>query len=742
MRLIETAWSIVAVLGSVLAVGLPVQWLMGGRRRLSASDWVRAPVMGLSAIVVFVLLLTFLDVPVRRSAIALWAVTVLLWIVLVRRGAIDRGAIPLPAALGAAAVFLAHGCGLLWAGSHDYVGRGWSDQLNYTAIAQFLLDEPFSRTLADVGLRPYLFLGIFHKEARIGQSVAHAFFSATAGQDAKTLFEPTILLAPVLVFLALHELCRVFTGARPTLAQVAACAGAAAVPGLATLHLEGFLSQCVSLPFLVLWPVLLRDVVATTAARSLLAACLVCAAMTATYPEMLPVLLAVAAGAVAVAAIGARDRLRLARAFGILLLPPLLLSLTPVLRGFVKAAGYVGLSTGANLYPWAFRLEGLARLWAGDLVERVATPFVPGVIAVVLTLAGYAGLGLAAASRWRRGSDSGERSTALALGTATLLLVLTPIGVLLAPGQHPYQFYKLALGVAPVVALGLTFLPTGGPRRAAVGVLLLVSPAATVEMALRAGHGVDGPRSMAAHDLMSDEVRGIGAILGDLRDRDLVLLQRDTPYRPPGVLNAWFAYLGRANRVWLGNSMLNQHFGFERHWSLARARDLGRVPADAVFLTSRRDPWSAIPPGARVLWKGPAYRIWTPSQPGPWATLVWADNPNGLEEVEDKPFLWLGGGETRLLILAGEAGTARFSAQCWIGPAGGTTRHVRVRSSTGWDQTIALTGGPGAFSVPLSPGIQEVRLLALEHEASASPKDARPLVLGLLDLQMEFTPEP
>ncbi|HET9315159.1 MAG TPA: hypothetical protein VFQ51_06190, partial [Vicinamibacteria bacterium] len=219
-----------------------------------------------------------------------------------------------------------------------------------------------------------------------------------------------------------------------------------------------------------------------------------------------------------------------------------------------------------------------------------------------------------------------------------------------------------------------------------------------------------------------------------------VLLEREIPGRPPGVMHGWLAYLGRHNRVWLGHAELNQPMESRHLWAIAQSRDLARLPSDAVFLTSTQDPWTEVPPGARVLWEGDAYRLWTTRQRGPWATLVWADNPNGLERVEGERFAWLGDGDLRLLVLAGQPGTVRFTAQSWIGSAGGTARHVRIRSSAGWDETVELLAGPGSFRVAVSSGIQEIRLTVLERDPPQD-RDPRSLTLGLLDLKMEWASE-
>jgi hypothetical protein len=83
----------------------------------------------------------------------------------------------------------------------------------------------------------------------------------------------------------------------------------------------------------------------------------------------------------------------------------------------------------------------------------------------------------------------------------------------------------------------------------------------------------------------------------------------------------------------------------------------------------------------------------------------------------------------------------RFSAHSWIGTAGGTTRHVRIRSSTGWDETVELAAGPVSFRVAVSSGIQEIRLTVLERDPPQA-RDPRSLTLGLLDFRMAWSPEP
>jgi hypothetical protein len=742
--LLETAWCVAVVLGGVLAVGLPVQWLLGGRRALEEVQWARAPLLGLAAIVLPLQAFAYNGVPVGRSAPWLWAGTALMWTWMWRRGAVTRRAVPGPLLAAALGVYLVHGLGLLLAGARLYVGRAWGDQFNYTVFAEFLRAQPFGLGFDQLGMRPYLVMPLFMKEHRLGQSVAQAFFATTALRDVKTLFEPTILLSPALAFLSLHELRRALCGAGARGWTLLGCAAAALLPGLAVLHLEGFLSQCLALPFLLLWPVLVRDVVLDPGWRSVATAGLALASVAAIYGEVLPILLGLAVAGLAAAAIGHPRRGRLLAAFLLLLLALAPFLPTPAFRGLLDTARYIGKSVLGHLYPWALHLEGLTRIWSGDLVE-MAGPFGRAVLhaaAVALTVAGYMGLFRAplAAVRGDDRSLGAPRAASAAVAATVALLVVLPWVVLAQPGEHPYQFYKLALTIAPVVALGVTLLPAGPVRVPATGILLALGLAGTLQLAWHAGRGTPGPRSMAEH-LMGADARGLLDALGALRDRDLVLLNREPEGRPRGVVNAWLSYAARHNRVWLGNPILNQDVDLRNHPEARHILDLGRVPADAVFLTSRGDAWTDVPPGARELWSGPGHVLWQPA-PGPWITLLAVQNPNGLEEVHGRRFFWLGGGDTRLFLLAGQAGVATLSGELWMGPGEETTRRVHVRTGEGQDRTLTLGQGPAAFEVKVRPGVQEVRLTPLDPGRPGSPSERRLLAVGVLGLEARWAPDP
>jgi hypothetical protein len=728
--LLETLWCIAVVLVAVLAFGLPVQWLIGGRRPLDESQWVRAPLTGLATIVLCAQPLVYMDVPVDRSAPWLWLGAMALWAWMVRRHALRAETTPQAVLVAALAVYGVHGCGLLLAGACHYVGRAWGDQFNYMVMADFLQHERFSLTFDDLGFRPYLLMAIVQKEQRIGQSVAHAFFASSALRDSRTLLEPAVLMSPALVFLSLHELRGRLTARPIGRWDSLATAAAATVPALAALHLEGFVSHCLAIPILLLWPSLVQEVATGPAPRTTGFGWLMFSALTAIYMEFVPIVLGLTACALGAAALRHPRPGRLLLTALLTPLPVVAFAYTPAWTGIVLASRYIGLSVLGFLYPWAHTLEGLARLWCGDLVDGSVLRRVPlQGTAIVFTVGGVVGLALAVRRAWARQRDAPgtEQAGTIALGVSSLLLVALPVAVWITPGDHAYQFYKLALTVTPVLALGVTLLEARPLRVALVALMAAVGIGGTAFMTARAGLAVPEGRSRASL-LDGPAGRGLSEALASVRGRDLILVQQGGG---DSILNAWLTYLGRFNHVWLTNPELNLNTALAEHPSMQRINDVMRAPADALLLSATGDPWSSIPVGARHVWSNAGYVLWQRA-PGCAPTILSVRNPNGLETLRGKPFLWLGGGETRLYVAVEESGMLRLRARFLIwGGDPREVRRVRVRTASGHDEVVALRHGPGSIRVPVRAGIEEIRMMP-EDSRVVSPGDPRLISVGVL----------
>lgn len=135
-----------------------------------------------------------------------------------------------------------------------FYGKGHTDQYNYTILSQFILTQPFHSTPADIHLQPWLTRTYEFKEWRIGQAVAQAYAASLSFSNAKEAYAGISAFCLALLALVTYSLARALAIPSNLAATAALWTGLA--PALTRYHLEGFLSQSVSLfvlPFLGLW---------------------------------------------------------------------------------------------------------------------------------------------------------------------------------------------------------------------------------------------------------------------------------------------------------------------------------------------------------------------------------------------------------------------------------------------------------------------------------------------------------
>ena len=85
-------------------------------------------------------------------------------------------------------VALLQGSALWKHGAMNYYGSAHHDQANYVMLAQFLVDKPFSTTLEQVGLEPWMVKAIDIKDMRLSQSIALGFAGVTSFTDAQVAY--------------------------------------------------------------------------------------------------------------------------------------------------------------------------------------------------------------------------------------------------------------------------------------------------------------------------------------------------------------------------------------------------------------------------------------------------------------------------------------------------------------------------------------------------------------------------
>jgi hypothetical protein len=743
---------IAVVLGSIVLVGVPITWLLKGRCPLGREDFVSAPFLGMATIVLVLQNLVYLNVPLCYSTPFFWGAIVLCWLWMWHAGGMKGGVKECPWVMAVAvlAVYLVQGLGLLSAGARDYVGRGWTDQWNYTAISQFLMDEPFSTSWNDLGNRPYLACGIHFKSDRIGQSVLQGFLATTALQDAKPLFEPTILLGPALCVLAIYSLGRRLE--LEFLQALLAGVVAGLLPGMALMHLESFQSQALSVPLLLFLPVVVHEMNESLRPGALLKAALVFAAATTIYTEIWVVLLGLVILNLAILLWGGLRKRRVLAYYLLLILAPFTLNpwFSPLILAITSRVNGAVLT---DLYPWAYSVEGIGRLWLGDLTVR-HTAMLQSIVRVCsLLITGVAMLGLWLC--WRKRvlsqsslADQPSSHLSFALASSVLALIALPVMIFASDDRHPYQYYKLLLSVSPLLVLGIalfwtTVLPRGEKEdtspcarliwlRAAVfpgclGGLLVLVAVASGKMAADSARNQPMPRSFAAL-VRTRDLRKLESQLAYLPPGNLILAFRD-PIFPP-LQNSYLMYYGRRHRIWLADD----HYidADPKFVTFGKAiLDMGGIPAEAYLLTRDCGAVRPIDPGqARLLWSGHSYQLWQ-TQSRHWAA----------------PIAWSQTGKPTLTVRANCPGMVRLRGDFFSrkGLPNADSLRLKVQTSAGYDSLPIIFGGTEELSIPVPTGETTITLELAGglRQTDVPPRDASPSVpVGVHTCEFHFTPHP
>jgi hypothetical protein len=555
---------------SCFAIGLPV--VLAGfsfcnKRPNAEGCWLYAPLVGAGFVILVGQNLLYADVPTSKSAVLIWLLAAAGWVWLLTSSSRRSLLRPVPwVALGlGVAAYLVHAGGLLSLGASNYYGYGWTDMFNYVSMAQFFADIPFH---SDISGQGYLRAAQSFKIDRIGQSVLHSFLMVSSGTDAQQSFGTTILLSPYLMFFAFLTIARRFVGPSP-IAYLASIAGSVS-PAVATIHLECYFSQSMCLPFLLLWPAAISYLVDAPGWRSALLAGLLMSVISAVYTEFIPILLAIAIvcglarDTLGVKILRSRFPWKLpadkpaGRPFGstLLWLPVVVVVAVVANPGYAQVARSIFFRKAtetvlAQLYPWAFEFEGLARLWLGNQVQRPPETIFEIIVGVMVLIFFCNMISLTVYAR----------RAFSAFFLAFVLLMFIPLGPLVIGGsRYPYQFYKLLLTVTPLHAFwfvtGVTMLrgysvvhrnyayAFGAAVAVVNGFLTFSITRASAETSTTVISHRGG-----AHVLIDADFSRLRTYLGPIKDRDILTLWYDNELFQGAYRSAWIDYFARRNRV-------------------------------------------------------------------------------------------------------------------------------------------------------------------------------------------------
>ena len=114
--------------------------------------------------------------------------------------------------------------------------------------------------------------------------------------------------------------------------------------------------------------------------------------------------------------------------------------------------------------------------------------------------------------------------------------------------------------------------------------------------------------------------------------------------------------------------------------------------------------------------------------------------PNGIEQLDDKQFFWMGKDQTAITVQSAEAGKLLLGAHFLLGPSlpDLPKRKLLIATDHGYRQTYIITTGEQTIELPVSAGETVITLTTLDAPTVShlSNGDTRPLVLGVQGLQV------
>jgi hypothetical protein len=171
-------WQVFVILGCCLSAGTALLFLIPKE----SSPLCKVFFSAAGGIFIAVLIpqnLIYLGVPVRISAWLLFAFAgfqlwrrrrrLWNWLLIVRSNA-DLGALAVLLIL----TVIFHSVAPVRQGLDSFYGKAGLDQMNYVFLAEFLKEKRYTTDFQEIGLKPWLLMGLNFKHERIGQSVITA----------------------------------------------------------------------------------------------------------------------------------------------------------------------------------------------------------------------------------------------------------------------------------------------------------------------------------------------------------------------------------------------------------------------------------------------------------------------------------------------------------------------------------------------------------------------------------------
>ncbi len=561
---LQTLYCISISFVSLFLVGFPVSAFLFNpkNQELSETTWLVAPFVGLAVIILVLQNFSYLGLPLEKTYYLVWVLAFLFWGLTLKSFSIKViiKSVPVIVLSAALLVYLFHSIGLIRTGAHDYVGRAWPDQLNYVFLSQFLMHFPLHHESLNPFIhQPSLLKGAYFAATdRVGEAIYQGFIACSTFVDAKTTFEPTILLSPFLIVLAIYLTAkRIFLKTNVALC-VAAVSGL--LPSLAMIHLENFYSQALATPLLLIWPFIIANMLDHPQWKKICLAALILAAVTSIYTEYYLVFIGLLVVSVFFPLKSAKHFLTRCIYMSSIVIVAILFN-PEYFSVFMKIIHKsVSISVLDRIYPWVNSLSGLARLWLGDWVMQLSAASAEVVNVLTCFFVAIALIGLAYETYKQKNNFL----------FSLCCLTLLPFTIYFAGHhQYHYQYYKLLLSISPLFPLGiaLAFQHLKKLRYFQYVILVplvvfgyLCCGGATLSMVM---NSTDINKSFMLErggnfKLLSADTREIEKKLNNMSGKNILIYWNDEFFEG-NFINGWLSYFSRNNYLWLANPIQGDH---------------------------------------------------------------------------------------------------------------------------------------------------------------------------------------
>jgi hypothetical protein len=522
---------------------------------------------------------------------------------------------------------------------------------------------------------------------------------------------------------------------------------------------------------LISWFVFVADLAERPGWGTFGAAALFVAATASTYTEIWPLLLGILVVILGVTSWKKRQAWKFALYGGGLATAPFVL-LLGFAHTFIHISSRLDARGNWKIYPWAMQIEGLCRLWFGDLAlhreETLQSLIRIGTVAA--TFFGFWGLIDFTRRQWRARPAPGEPSRGAlvrAVSLCILGLALVPVLIFLKDDRYPYQFYKMLLSTSPLLVVGISLacqaIFSAGAKPAlpgmkspalrwcaaipvfSMGTILVMGLSGTAYMATRAitGRAADAVRSCYFRWLRDPDRTELASRLQTLHNTPLLIASPDTFTN--SFLNAWTTYCARHNPLWLANPVINSIDPSLCPW-LPKSFVPPPLPAHLHLVTGNITGMKSTPPGgnAELLWSNSSFQLWR-TRNRQWAVPLYLVQPYGAEPEIPAPFFWIGEVAATLEVMAGGPGSltlnAKFCLDSRCHPL--CMPRIEVCSNHGHRVVLKMQKGEQAITVPVPGGRTTITLKTLDQPAPEVFPDGDNEILrvAVRGLRMHFTGE-